>query len=90
MRVVMQYWDTISVMSTQIALRLPDDLVEQLDERVRQGVAANRSELIRVLLARELRRIEVEAEVAVLSQSWDDPDDLAALADWSSGQPLEG
>jgi Arc/MetJ-type ribon-helix-helix transcriptional regulator len=75
--------------STQIAIRLPDDLVEQLDDRVRQGAAANRTELIRVLLAREMRRDDVEAEVAVLAQRWDDPDDLAGLAAWASRQPME-
>ncbi len=60
-------------MSTQIAIRLPDGLVEQLDDRVRRGAAANRTELIRVLLAREMRRDDVAAEVAVLASAGTTP-----------------
>jgi Arc/MetJ-type ribon-helix-helix transcriptional regulator len=75
--------------STQIAIRLPDDLVEELDERVRRGAAANRTELIRDLLVRELRRDEIESEIALLAEPWDDPDDLAGLAVWASRRPLE-
>ena len=71
-------------MSTQIAIRLPDDLVDHLDDQVRRGVAATRSELIRALLTRELRRAEAEAELSVLARPWDDPDDLAGLAEWAS------
>lgn len=74
--------------STQIAIRLPDELVEQLDEQVRKGIAGNRTELIRALLARELRRVEIEAERAVLEQPWADPDDLAGLATWAGRRPL--
>jgi Arc/MetJ-type ribon-helix-helix transcriptional regulator len=61
------------VSTQQIAIRLPDDLVEQLDDRVRQGAAANRTELIRVLLAREMRRDDVAAEVAVLASAGTTP-----------------
>lgn len=75
-------------MSTQIAIRLPDELVEHLDNAVRNGIAATRSGLIRILLSRELRRSEVAAELAVLSQPWNDPDDLDGLAEWTGRQSL--
>ncbi len=84
----MQYWDTLTQVSTQIAIRLPDELVEHLDEQVRKGVAGNRTELIRTLLARELRRAEIEAELEALALPWDDPDDLAGLAAWAGRQSL--
>lgn len=75
-------------MSTQIAIRLPDELVEHLDHQVRNGVAGNRTELIRRLLTRELRRADIEAELAVLAQPWDDSDDLAGLVAWAGRQSL--
>lgn len=81
-------WGYTAAVSTQIAIRLPDELVEHLDDQVRRGVAGNRTELIRRLLARELRRADIEAEVAVLAQPWDDPDDLAGLASWARRRSL--
>jgi len=84
----MRSWDTLHVVSTQIAVRLPDELVEQLDEQVRRGAAATRTELIRTLLARELLRAAANAELAVLAQPWDDPDDLAGLATWAGRQTV--
>lgn len=42
--------------STQIAVRLPDEIVDYLDEQVRSGRVRSRAELITRLLAREQRR----------------------------------
>jgi antitoxin MazE3 len=75
-------------MSTQIAVRLPDDLLAQLDQQVRDGAARSRTELIRTLLERALRRAAIEAERAALAQHGDDPDDLAGLAAWAGQRPL--
>ena len=75
-------------MSTQIAIRLPDELVAHLDDQVRKGAAGNRTELIRSLLAREMHRADLEAELEILAQPWDDPDDLAGLAAWAGRRSL--
>lgn len=83
MRCVMPSVIRLGSVSTQIAIRLPDELVAELDDQVRNGVAGTRTELIRTLLERELRRVAIDAERAVLAQQWDDPDDLAGLAAWA-------
>jgi hypothetical protein len=44
--------------------------------------------LIRALLARAMDRFDREAELDVLAQPWDDPDDLAGLAAWTGHRPL--
>lgn len=82
------HWDTLEWVSIQIAIRLPEELVEHLDEQVRKGAAGNRTELIRTLLVGELRRAEIEAERAALTQPWNDPDDLVGLAAWARHQSL--
>lgn len=84
----MRHRDTLWAMSTQIAIRLPDELVEQLDDQVRHGAATTRTELIRTLLTRELHRAAADAELAVLAQPFNDPDDLAGLARWTTGQTV--
>ncbi|MFT3851498.1 MAG: ribbon-helix-helix domain-containing protein [Ilumatobacteraceae bacterium] len=76
-------------MSTQIAVRLPDDVVAELDDQVRRGVVGNRTEFIRTVLTRELRRLAIEAELQILRQPCDDPDGLPALAAWAARQPIE-
>lgn len=88
MHSVVRWRDTLRWVSTQIAIRLSDELVEHLDDQVRRGAAGTRTELIRTLLTRELRRADIEAERAVLAQQWDDLDDLAGLAAWAARRPL--
>lgn len=65
-------------MSTQIAVRLPDDLVAYLDDVARE---AGRSRASVVARALELYRMRVEAErdAAILAAEGD-YDDLAGLA----------
>lgn len=43
-------------MSTQIAVRLPDDMVAFLDNAVAQGKASNRAALVTSALEREMRQ----------------------------------
>lgn len=70
-------------MSTQIAIRLPDDLVAQLDDQVDAGAAENRTALIRSLLQREMRRANARADLERLAT--DERDDLDSLAEWAVG-----
>ncbi|MBK6956473.1 MAG: hypothetical protein IPH27_13840 [Actinomycetales bacterium] len=70
-------------MSTQIAVRLPDDLVAFLDASVKSGVAPSRAALVARAVEREMRRQRAEGDVAILRSAGaaDDLDDLVA---WSA------
>jgi Arc/MetJ-type ribon-helix-helix transcriptional regulator len=50
-------------MTTQIAVRLPDEQVKFLDAQVAAGRVASRAELIARLLAREVRRQRALADI---------------------------
>lgn len=73
---------TVSVMSTQIAVRLPDELVAFLDRTVASGKAPSRAALVTAALEREMRRQAAEADAAILAARGpaDDLDDLVAWA----------
>ncbi|HKG52151.1 MAG TPA: YlcI/YnfO family protein [Actinomycetales bacterium] len=74
-------------MTTQIAVRLPDDLVELLDRLVRSGEAPSRDDIVMRALRRELRR---RRAIADLDRFGDDyADDLDALSSRASRTTLE-
>lgn len=56
-------------MSTQIAVRLPDELVAFVDQAVAAGEATSRADLISRLLAREVRRSRSEQDLQKLIQA---------------------
>jgi Arc/MetJ-type ribon-helix-helix transcriptional regulator len=68
--------------SIQIAVRLPDGTVQQLDELVAAGQAPSRASVIERALAREFRRLIAARDAAILAEAGPDPemDSLAALA----------
>ena len=70
-------------MSTQIAVRLPEDLVAFLDASVKSGVAPSRAALVARAVEREMRRQRAEGDVAVL-RSAGAADDLDELVAWSA------
>lgn len=70
-------------MSTQIAVRLPDEMVAFLDRTVATGKASSRAALVAAALEREMRRQAAEQDAQVLRD--DGPaDDLDDLVQWSS------
>ncbi len=71
-------------MSTQIAVRLPDEMVAFLDQAVAQGKASSRAELVSAALEREMRRQAAEADATILRQHGS-ADDLDPLVDWTAG-----
>jgi Arc/MetJ-type ribon-helix-helix transcriptional regulator len=75
-------------MSTQIAVRLPDDTVAFLDHLVREHRAASRAEIITRALERERRREMAERDAAILAESGEDPD-LAGLIRYMTGHPVD-
>lgn len=66
-------------MSKQIAVRLPDDLVDFVDALVRDGKADSRAIVVRRALERERRRAVAAHDAAILARSAADTDmdDLA-------------
>ena len=70
-------------MTIQIAVRLPDETVQRLDELVAQGDAPCRASVIERALAREFRRLHAERDAAILAASRDSAD-LDALAEYAA------
>jgi predicted transcriptional regulator len=69
-------------MTIQIAVRLADETVEQLDWLIAEGRAPSRASVIERALAREFRRLIAERDAAILAGSGPDSDmdSLAAYA----------
>lgn len=81
LRLCIPIWDASCYavqMSTQIAVRLPEELVRFLDESVAAGEAPSRAAVVAEALERELRRREAlrDAGVLVARGAADDLDDL--------------
>lgn len=69
-------------MTTQIAVRLPDEMVAFLDHAVAAGKAPSRAALVAAALEREMRRAAAEADAAILRERGAD-DELDALVQWT-------
>lgn len=82
---------TICCMSTQIAVRLPDALVAELDAMVASGAAKSRASVIERALRKALRQYQYAQELALYDanpQALEDPD-MDALAAWVAGRPMD-
>jgi Arc/MetJ-type ribon-helix-helix transcriptional regulator len=73
-------------MSKQIAVRLPDELVEFVDSAVASGRARSRASVVTQALERERRRVIAEKDAAILARTGPDPE-LAGLAEHVAGMP---
>jgi Arc/MetJ-type ribon-helix-helix transcriptional regulator len=73
-------------MSKQIAVRLPDELVEFVDTAVASGHARSRASVVTRALERERRRAIAERDAEILARSGPDPE-LAGLANHAAGVP---
>lgn len=76
-------------MSTQIAVRLPDELVAYVDEAVAAGRVKSRAELVARLIERDARRHRAEEDLQRLIErgALDDPE-LLDIAKSVSDTPL--
>jgi Arc/MetJ-type ribon-helix-helix transcriptional regulator len=74
--------------SIQIAVRLPDSMVEFLDRLVAEGQAPSRASVVERALAREFRRQIAARDAAILAEAAPDPD-MDSLADYAAGAPLD-
>ncbi|HVS98906.1 MAG TPA: ribbon-helix-helix domain-containing protein [Solirubrobacterales bacterium] len=75
-------------MSRQIAVRLPDDLVEFVDEVVKSHKARSRASVVAHALERERRRALAERDARILARTGPDPE-LAGLAEYAAGLPRD-
>ncbi len=69
--------------SIQIAVRLPDSTVEQLDRLVAEGQARSRASVIERALAREFRRLIAARDAAILAEAGPDTD-MDSLAGYAA------
>ena len=76
-------------MSTQIAVRLPEELVEFIDRLVSEGRAASRAAVVSQALQRERRRELAARDAAILAAADGKDDDLDALAEHAARIPLD-
>ena len=74
-------------MTRQIAVRLPDDLVEFIDQVVQSGQAASRAAVVARAVDRERRRAIAERDATILATAGPDPD-LDQLAAFAAATPL--
>jgi Arc/MetJ-type ribon-helix-helix transcriptional regulator len=75
-------------MSTQIAVRLPESMVEFLDRLVAEGQAPSRASVVERALAREFRRQIAARDAAILAEAGADPD-MDSLAEYAARTPVD-
>jgi Arc/MetJ-type ribon-helix-helix transcriptional regulator len=73
-------------MSTQIAVRLSDELVAFVDEVVGSGAEQSRAAVVTKALERERRRAIAARDAEILARTGSD-EDLAGLAEYARGMP---
>jgi Arc/MetJ-type ribon-helix-helix transcriptional regulator len=75
-------------MSTQIAVRLPDDVVDFVDHLVAEGRATSRAAVIARALERERRHEMAVHDAAIYAESGEDPE-MVSLVRYLSGRPVD-
>jgi Arc/MetJ-type ribon-helix-helix transcriptional regulator len=73
-------------MTKQIAVRLPDELVDFVDDLVESGAGRSRAAVVTQALERARRRAVAARDAEILARSGPDPE-LAGLAEYAVGQP---
>lgn len=77
-------------MTTQIAVRLPDEMVRFLDRSVASGHAPSRAALVAAAVEREMRLRAAQQDAEILAENGA-ADDLDDLVSWSvSHATVEG
>lgn len=75
-------------MARQIAVRLPDEMVEFIDRLVESGDASSRATVVAHAVDQERRRRVAARDAAILARSGPDTD-LDGLAEWAARTPLD-
>ncbi|NVN51976.1 YlcI/YnfO family protein [Mycolicibacterium hippocampi] len=76
-------------MSKQIAVRLPDEVVDFIDRQVDQRHVESRASFVLQALQRERRRLIAARDAAILAEQTTDDDDFDALAAHTSTLELD-
>ena len=76
-------------MRTQIAVRLPDELLSFIDSEVSERRAASRAAVVLRALERDRRRRIAERDAAIYAAVPDATDDLAAFVARTAHQPMD-
>jgi len=76
-------------MSKQVAVRLPDEVVEFIDQLVRRGAASSRAAVVIRALERERRREIAALDAAILAGVGNECDDFDDLAEYASRARLD-
>ncbi len=75
-------------MTRQIAVRLPDELVEFIDELVAHGQATSRAAVVAQAVEHERRRAIAARDAAILART--EPDaELDGLAEFAARTPMD-
>ena len=75
-------------MSRQIAVRLPEELVDFVDEIASAGAGRSRASVVAQALERERRRVVAARDAQILAHAGPDPE-LEGLAEYAAGLPSE-
>lgn len=75
-------------MSKQIAVRLPDELVDFLDELVASGRFESRASVVTRELKRLQRRLVAEKDAQIYRVHGEDPE-LIGIAEWVARHPVD-
>jgi Arc/MetJ-type ribon-helix-helix transcriptional regulator len=73
----------MSAMTTQIAVRLPDEMVKFVDRLVAAGEAPSRASVLERALAREIRRRIAAQDASIMAHTRPDAG-LAVLAEYTA------
>ena len=77
-------------MSTQLTVRIPDDLAAFVDDQVTAGKASSRASVISAALDAARRRALAEQDAVILAGgSTGAEDDLDRLSEFASNTPLD-
>lgn len=79
--------DILGCMSTQIAVRLPDEMVAFLDRSVATGKASSRAALVASAVEREMRRLAAEQDAHIL-RAQGPADELDDLVEWTGSHAV--
>lgn len=74
-------------MTKQIAVRLPEDLVEFIDRMVGEGIESSRAAVVAKAIERERRRQRAAMDLEILKGAA--ADDLDDLAKYAADVPLD-
>jgi Arc/MetJ-type ribon-helix-helix transcriptional regulator len=75
-------------MTRQIAVRLPDDLVEFVDDVVSSGAGRSRADVVAQALDRQRRRVVAQRDAEILARGGHDAD-FARLAEYAAALPSQ-